>query len=97
MGAGWPLGKCFPLSKGEECFMAPQILSRCPVQLKEAQIKVEMGKNGSTRALQLQLWRASSFGQTQSFAKGNKVNFLTSNGRPKQGFLMSETGIPDLQ
>lgn len=64
---------------------------------QEAQIKVEMGKNGSTRALQLQLWRASSFGQTQSFAKGNKVNFLTSNGRPKQGFLMSGTGIPNLQ
>lgn len=30
-------------------------------------------ENGSTRALQLQLWRASSLGQTQCFAKETKL------------------------
>lgn len=94
MEAGWPLGNVFPLS--EEPFVAPQMLSWCPVQCKRLRESSKLGKwvykGTPAPALEgLQPW------QTLCFAKGIKVNFLTSNGRPKQEFLTSGIGIPDLQ
>lgn len=91
-GAGWPLGNPFPLSEGKECFMEPQMLSRCPVQRKRIRERWKLGKwvykGTPAPALEgLQSWT------NPMFCQRNKVNFLTSSGRPKWGFLMSGTAI----